>query len=48
MNHKRKACPKHRRARCLLCKPSKLNAINTAERMKQECVWQRDWLDNSY
>ena len=32
MHHKRKR-PKQRRAGCLLCKPSKLNANKTAARM---------------
>ena len=39
-HHKRKR-PKHRRAGCLLCKPSKLNAIKTADRAKARRAWQR-------
>lgn len=44
MHHKRKR-PKHRRSGCLLCKPYKLNAIKTADRVKARRLWQRDWLD---
>jgi hypothetical protein len=40
MNHKRKR-PKSRRAGCLLCKPNKLNANKTAERMKARREWRR-------
>lgn len=39
-NHKRKR-PKHRRAGCLLCKPSKRNSRNTADRMKARRDWRR-------
>jgi hypothetical protein len=45
-HHKRKRS-KHRRAGCLLCKPSKLNMHKTADRMKARRLWQRDWRDNS-
>lgn len=44
MHHKRKR-PKHRRSGCLLCKPSKLNAHKTSDRMKARRLWQRDWRD---
>jgi len=47
MHHKRKR-PKHRRAGCLLCKLSKLNANKTADRMRAERTWRRDWDTNSY
>jgi hypothetical protein len=40
MNHKRKR-PKARRAGCLLCKPSKLNANKTADRMRARREWRR-------
>ena len=40
MNHKRKR-PKAARAGCLLCKPNKLNANKTAERMKERRDWRR-------
>jgi hypothetical protein len=40
MHHKRKR-PKQRRAGCLLCKPNKLNAAKTAERMRQRAEWRR-------
>lgn len=40
MHHKRKR-QKGRRAGCLLCKPYKLNAIKTAERMKARREWRR-------
>jgi hypothetical protein len=40
MNHKRKR-PKHRRAGCLLCKPSKLNTHKTADRMRARRQWRR-------
>jgi hypothetical protein len=40
MNHKRKR-PKARRAGCLLCEPSKLNATKTADRMKARRQWRR-------
>jgi hypothetical protein len=42
MNHKRKR-PKHRRAGCLLCKPSKLNTLKTADRMRARRNWRSDW-----
>lgn len=42
MHHKR-CRPKARRAGCLLCKPSKLNAHKTADRMKARAGWKRDW-----
>jgi len=32
--------PKHRRAGCLLCKPSKLNANKTADRAETRRNWQ--------
>jgi hypothetical protein len=40
MNPKRKR-PKARRAGCLLCKPSKLNAHKTADRMTARREWRR-------
>jgi hypothetical protein len=40
MHHKRKRA-KARRAGCLLCKPNKLNAAKTAERMKARRRWRR-------
>jgi hypothetical protein len=40
MHHKRKR-PKARRAGCLLCKPNKLNAAKTAERMNARRKWRR-------
>ena len=42
MHHKRHH-PKARRAGCLLCKPSKLNAHKTADRMNARAGWRRDW-----
>jgi hypothetical protein len=45
MHHKRKR-PKHRRAGCLRCKPSKLNAHKTAERVRASRRWRRDWDEN--
>ena len=39
-NHKRKR-PKHRRAGCLLCKPSKLTANKKADRARARREWQR-------
>jgi hypothetical protein len=39
-NHKRRR-PKHRRAGCLLCKPSKLTANKKADRAKARRDWQR-------
>jgi hypothetical protein len=39
-NHKRKR-PKHRRAGCLLCKPSKLGTHKTADRMAAKWAWRR-------
>ena len=39
-NHKRKR-PKHRRAGCLLCKPSKLTANKKGDRAKARREWQR-------
>jgi hypothetical protein len=47
MHHKRKR-PKHRRAGCLLCKPSKLTANKTADRMRESRAWGRDWGKNGY
>jgi hypothetical protein len=47
MHHRRKRA-KARRAGCLLCKPSKLNAIKTADRIRDERRWRRDWAENSY
>lgn len=47
MHHKRKRS-KQRRAGCLLCKPSKLNANKTANRMGDRRTWRRDWNNNSY
>ena len=47
IHHKRKR-PKHRRAGCLLCKPSKLNANKTADRMRARRDWRRDWNENSH
>ena len=47
MHHKRKR-PKARRAGCLLCKPSKLNANKTADRMQDKRRWRRDWDQNNY
>lgn len=47
MHHKRKR-PKHRRAGCLLCKPSKLSTNKTADRMRARRRWRRDWDENSY
>jgi hypothetical protein len=45
MNHKRKR-PKHRRAGCLLGKPSKLNANRTADPIRARRRWRRlDGLD---
>jgi hypothetical protein len=41
MAHHKRRRPKHRRAGCLLCKPSKLNAHKTADRMKARRDWQR-------
>lgn len=41
-NHKRRR-PKAGRAGCLLCKPSKLNAHRTADRMAAVRAWRRDW-----
>ena len=46
MHHKRKR-PKHLRAGCLLCKPSKLNAHKTADRMRARRAWRRDWDENT-
>ena len=40
MNHKRKRT-KARRAGCLLCKPNKLNANKTSERMRERRDWRR-------
>ena len=42
MHHKRRH-PKARRAGCLLCKPSKLNAHKTADRVRAREAWRRDW-----
>ena len=39
-HHKRKR-PKHRRAGCLLCKPSKLTANKKADRARDRREWQR-------
>jgi hypothetical protein len=39
-HHKRKR-PKHRRAGCVQCKPNKLTANKTAERMRARREWQR-------
>jgi hypothetical protein len=38
-NHKRKR-PKHRRAGCLLCKPSKLTANKKADRARARGEWR--------
>jgi hypothetical protein len=38
--------PKQRRAGCLLCKPSKLNATKTADRMQARRLWRRSWRDD--
>ncbi len=39
-NHKRRR-PKHRRAGCLLCKPSKLTANKKADRASARRDWRR-------
>jgi hypothetical protein len=39
VNHKRRN-PKHQRAGCLLCKPSKLTANVKADRAKAQRDWQ--------
>jgi hypothetical protein len=39
-HHKRKR-PKHRRAGCLLCKPSKLTANKKADRARSRRGWQQ-------
>lgn len=41
-NHKYRR-PKSARAGCLLCKPQKLNANRTADRMRAKRDWRRDW-----
>jgi hypothetical protein len=43
MAHHERTRPKNRRAGCLLCKLSKLNANKTCDRMKARRLWQRDW-----
>jgi hypothetical protein len=43
MPHHKRRRPKARRAGCLLCKPSKLNAHKTADRVRAREAWRRDW-----
>ena len=41
MAHHKRRRPNQRRDGCLLCRPSKLNAHKTADRMKARREWQR-------
>ena len=41
MAHHKRRRPKHRRAGCLLCKPSKLTANKKAERARAARAWRR-------
>lgn len=41
MAHPKRKRPKHRRAGCLLWKPSKLNANKAADRMQARREWRR-------
>jgi hypothetical protein len=43
MPHHKRRRPKTRRAGCLLCKPLKLNAHKTADRVRAREAWRRDW-----
>jgi len=47
MSHHKRKRPKHRRAGCLCCKPSKHETNKTADRMKARRYWRRDWEQNS-
>lgn len=41
MAHHKRRRPKHRRAGCLLCKPSKLTANKKSERARAARAWRR-------